>query len=280
MKAKIIEASTLVIVLMSSCAETFYQVYKAVPSNNIQKSNGTLVYEDDNCSIIYSLWAEYGSMSFRFYNKTDENIFLNLGESFFIQNGLAYDYFQNRTYTNTTTTEALATESGTASKSVTGLNYLNLFQTNRLSSSSAVGVASSKGYSIGTFEEEVICIPAKSSKIISEFSINEILYRDCNLLRYPSNKKQIRTIKFTSEDSPLKFSNRLVYFVGKEGNPIKLENLFFITEITNYPEDEISEYKNEEFCGEKGDISIRSFKEISPDKFYIKYSNVDKTMKH
>jgi len=48
---------------------------------------------------------------------------------------------------------------------------------------------------------------------------------------------------------------------------------FYVSEITNYPEDEITEYKKEEFCGEKSVTSKEYIKEVSPNKFYIKYSN-------
>ena len=280
MKTKITQLSTIMILLMTSCTSYFYQVYQAVPSGNVKQTDGTLIYEDNNCKILYSFWGEFGDMSFRFYNKTRDNIYLNLAESFFIQNGLAYDYFQNRTYTNTTTSGAATTTGSDASKALTGINYFDLFQTNRLSASSSIGVSASKGYSVGTFEEKVICIPSNSSKIISEFYINETPYRDCILFRYPSNKRQIKTIEFTNENSPLKFSNRLVYFVGKDGDPIKIENMFFVSDITNFPEDELIEYKKEEFCNEKGAGSIKLFKDIAPNKFYIKYSSSYSEFKH
>ena len=146
-----------------------------------------------------------------------------------------------------------------------------MIQSNQISLSKSSGIISSKGYAISTNEEKIICIPSKTAKIISEYSINESLIRSCDLFKYPS-KKQVKTISFQKNDSPFVFSNRISYCVGQNTNPIQFENEFYVMEITNYPEKEIMDLKTEDYCGQKSYVYKNYFKNVSPDKFYIKYS--------
>jgi len=281
MKTKIKLIFTAIIaVLLTSCAPTsFYQVYKATPSDKMVIKENLLIYEDENCKVSYNLWNEGGNIGFRFYNNTDKNIFLNLDESFFVLNGIAYDYYRNRVFTNSTSSGATTSLAATASKSVTGINYLDLLQTNRIQATNSVGLITSKGYSISYNEEKTICIPSKTSKVIAEYNINESLYRDCDLFKYPT-KKQIKSKNFSKTESPLVFSNRIVYAIGQKDNLIKFENEFYVTEISNYPASEMYESKYDKFCGQKSMEMTKYFKNDSADKFYIKYSKRQDLWKH
>ena len=98
----------------------------------------------------------------------------------------------------------------------------------------------SSGFSTSYNEEKIVCIPSKTSKRITEYCINESLYRDCDLFKYPT-KNQINSKSFSQFDSPIIFSNRIAYTIGLSDELIKLENEFYISEITNYPEGEIIE---------------------------------------
>lgn len=229
-----------------------------------------LVYEDENCKILYNLWDNGGDIGFRFYNKTAKNIYLNLGESFFILNGIAYNYYKDRVFTNSKNSGISISNNTTTSKSVTGINYFDLIQSNRISSTNSMGGMASSGFSVSYNEEKIICIPSLTSKLITEYSINFSVFRDCDLLRYPT-KKQIKTKFFSKLNSPFVFSNRLEYTVGQSGNPEVFENEFYVTEITNYPENEMLEARAGEFCGEVSAVATEYFKSSSPDKFYIKY---------
>jgi len=275
MKTNFFIIISLIVVLSTSCATpAFYQVCKTTPESNITMKDNLLVYEDNNCKVFYNLWGDGGSVGFQFYNKTEINIYLNLEECFFISNGVANNYFKNRVYTystNTGSTQSVA-------KSMTGINYLQLIQTNNAS----VNVMSSNGRSISSKEDNIICIPALTSKIIKEYSVTETPYRDCDLLRNPT-KTQIKTLTFDKGNSPIVFSNRIEYKVGQTGTPIKFENKFFVSEITNYPKSEIIESKDDKYCGEvisTTNEKIEYFKNVSPDKFYIKYSWSSTEFKH
>jgi hypothetical protein len=272
MKTKNLFLSVLIAVTMTSCVQTaYYQVYKTTPTTNVTLKDNALVYDDENCKVLYNLWQEGGNIGFTLFNKTEKNIYINLEECFFISNGKAFDYYKNRVYTSSTSIGSSRGIGASASKSVTGINYLDLIQTNSASYVNSVAATTTSGKSVSYSEEKIVCIPAHTSKTIKEYEINDILFRHCDLYRFPSRNK-IKTVNFTKSESPIVFSNRIEYKVGQSGNPIKFENEFYISEITNYPETEITELKLDEFCGKKEMTSSMYFKNVSPDKFYVKYS--------
>ncbi len=80
--------------------------------------------------------------------------------------------------------------------------------------------------------------------------------------------------------SPLVFSNRITYSVGQSDNFIKFENEFYVTEITNYPESKMFEFDYREYCGQKSTASSKFYKNVSADKFYIKYKKGTDPWKH
>lgn len=259
MKIQKILIAVLTTVMFTACVSTsFYQVYKTIPSENTILKDNQLVYEDNHCIVYYNLWDEGGNMGFRFYNKSNENIYVNLEESFFVLNGISYNYYKNRTYTN-------STSSGTANQQLP----------DKKNGGNPVNVITNSAYSVSYNEEKIVCIPPQTAKIISEYSINKSLIRDCDLYKYPS-KRKIKTKNFTKEETPFIFSNKIAYSLGQSKNLIRFENQFYISEITNYPEGELLESKSEEFCGESTGSVIMYLNNASADKFYIRYMKVDK----
>jgi hypothetical protein len=212
-------------------------------------------------------------MAFAFHNKTDKNIYLHLDESFFVVNGIAYDYFRNRVFTTTTSHTASSSNSSYNQYVPTYDNYFlyGLYLLSSVSKSASQGVSSASGQSVEIHERAVICIPPLTYKIISEYNINSSLYRDCDLLKYPT-KKKVKTKKFSKEDSPFTFGNRLAYSMGGAEELVRFTNDFYVSEITNYPRNEIIKTKYEEYCGEKETISRESFTINSPDMFYVRYN--------
>ena len=88
----------LSIVLLSSCTTHTYhfvQVFETKSSSTsapVEQVNSGMSYEDNNCRIFYSLWAENGSASFAIYNKSEEMMYVDLYKSFLIKDGIADDY--------------------------------------------------------------------------------------------------------------------------------------------------------------------------------------------
>ena len=293
---------------LSSCkTTTFYQFYKVSSINEFSKGTNSLVFEDDNCKVLYDFWGQGGEVGFMFYNKTDENIYVNMKESFFINNGIAHDYYQNRQFTNSKTFSSSISYSNTsmysyadlnafglnASKSVSGYNYQGFKQTNTISLgitsilSAAVGISTTETKKVSTShgsytsytENDIVCVPPNTTKVITEYCVTKTLYRDCDLRRYPS-RSQIRTVKFTNSKSPFIFSNKIAYTVGKSEKLLSLENKFYVSEITNYPKESVIIMRYDEFCGDKSNVKNEFFNNYSPDNFFIKYFKEKSKFKH
>jgi len=270
----------LSLIILSSCkVNTYFQVYKASPTDKYEFKNNQIIFEDENCIISYNLWDDGGNFGFRLLNKSDKNIYLNMDECFFILNGFAYNYFKNRIYSTSTSSGVTTSKGASASRSIAGVNNAGLLQANKFSVSSSVGVITSSGYSVSYNEEKIVCIPAKTSKYISEYKINQSYLRDCDLLKYP-NKRNINSKKFTKSESPLIFSNLIAYKIGQSDNLLRFETNFFISEISNCPSNLMYEKKFEEVCDEKSSIKESFFKDYSADKFYIKYTRDVSGWKH
>lgn len=257
--------------IMTSCSSTsFYQVYKTTASDKINVKENSLVYEDQNCTISYNFWQNEGNIGFRFFNKTDKNIYLNLDESFFVFNGISNNYYKNRVFTNSESSGVVVSKGATASKSFSGNNFLNLLQTNLISASSSSSSMGSSGSSVSYNEEKVICIPPNTAKIISEYNINGYLFRDCDLLKYPT-KKEVKSKNFSKSTSPIIFSNIITYQLAQSETQNKVQNEFYVSEITNLPESVMYASKTEEYCGKKNSIKTKYALKQSPDYFFIQY---------
>jgi len=272
MKKSLIYLTTLLVI--SSCQpSTFYQLYNVEPSQKtIKKSESSFEYENKYCKISYNFWSVSGNVGFVFHNKTSKSITLNLDECFFVQNGFAEDYYQNRTFTNTKGSQISQSNSLGASKQITGFNLAGYLQTNGASASNtATGTLKSEN-SISYEERPKITIPPSSSKYIRGFEINNNPVRDCDLIRYPKSKRN-SSLNFSEKNSPLNFRNIICYTV--EGKKVTTKNQFYVSNITNYPSSSFYYYDNGEFCGEKSYTQEKFFKFYDLNKFYVKYSKID-----
>jgi hypothetical protein len=247
-------------------------VYKVTPSSQVKNSGDVLEFEDENCKVSYNFWKEGGNVGFLFTNKTGVNLYLDMTESFFILNGIANDYYKDRTFSH-------AEASAKSAASAHFVNGASKWYSVSLGVTAVKALSGSS--SVSTHEQKIICIPPKTSKIITEYDVTNAVYRDCDLFRYPRNG-QNRSKSFTETDTPLRFSNLLAYYIGESEEPIRIENNFYVSEISNYLEKEITEKKNEVFCGKekRNPPIILVFKNASPDKFYIGYRKDIDEYKH
>ena len=88
---------------ITSCTEylLYYQTYTV--ESELEQNEGSLKYENEDCALYYNLWAEYGNPGFVMENKTDSDLFVLMDRSFYIHNGVAYDYYANREITESYT---------------------------------------------------------------------------------------------------------------------------------------------------------------------------------
>lgn len=248
-----------------------------------------MVFENENCEIVYNFWKEYGEIGFVFHNKTSENIYLHLDECFFVENGIAYDYYRNRIFTNSksyVTSSQLTNVYGSyVTKSNASANA-NYYQIGAYGSGNAYGsqatykngyvsattgtITSASSNSVSVAEKQIICIPANTSKVITEFDITSSVYRSCDIYRNPG-RKDPHCVTFTKDNTPLSFGNLIAYSIGDSESLVRVNNEFYVSKISNYSSTEITKLENVVECGKKKNREIRVFKESGPDQFFIRY---------
>ncbi|MBO4443945.1 MAG: hypothetical protein J5814_04170 [Bacteroidaceae bacterium] len=227
-------------VTLASCSTTtkIYQVYD-VESTDLKQSDGCLAFSNEDCEITYaSMWAEGGDVSFVFENKTDKDIYLYMSKSFFIRNGVAYDYYDDKEYSKTSTISLGASEAYAASaygKFITNGGRYYPGTVSKVVTGEA-GIASS--YGVSTKEPELICVPAHSMKIIPGFSISKYFYLDCDDKDFNTPKKKSNTINYSKDNSPVVFRNRIAYAYGTSDEIKYIDNEFYVSSVTNYKDKE------------------------------------------
>lgn len=255
--------------LFSSCSQTFYQVYE-VKSNALKQSDNSLVYENADLKVMYNLWGSGGSMNFIVQNKTNRDLFLDMGQSFFIFNGEAFDYFQNREYTNTV---SMATSAGYGVSlfSATAGYWPNTYLVPGTHSLIAKAMKGSSK-AVTTKEKEIVCVPANSFKTISGQAISQQYHVTCNKkIDYPNHSAVSAT--YNESSSPTKFRNRISYSFDEKGSDLRqIENDFYLTSITNYSKKAATEKVKEKVgCSETFSKKTYYFKIGGPNKFYKSY---------
>ena len=272
------------VVFASSCTSYYYQIgeIKSHDKNILFDENIGHIYTDDNISITYTFWGKFGEVYFVINNTSEKDITIHLDNSYFIRNGIAYDYFQNRIYSNTSAT---TNGSGVA---VFG-SYSTIINTSSKSNSN----------SITYIEMPKLVVPAKSSKIISQFNIAEEMYRSCDLFlwrntlpvtkadnieisneegentEYGEKSKTLNRVVFNIENSPYQFENRIAYSIENTNEKIEVVNKFYVESIQNCSKDKVKKYEYQKTCPDDVDEYVLVNLVYAPNRYYIKYSSND-----
>lgn len=271
MKRIIIFSFLAIGLTLASCSKKinyFYQVYQTYIPSNMSMEDKNLYFEDKNVKVSYDLWENGGIIGFTFYNKTDKLIYINMEETFFIKNGLAYNYFQQRIFQ----TSQANTSSQIRSYQVYGFISPELRETNSIQSNM------NSEYRL---EERIVSIPPHSAKVISQYNIVDELLRDCKLYRFPKKSpsaKYNNKIEFTPEESPLVFGNRITYSLDNNfETPIIIDNTFKVKSIANYREKDVFRIKKVRHCDESY-ISSKVFVDSvsTANNFYFQYNKIKK----
>ena len=264
---------TLASLSIASCNTVYYQVYEAKSSELIQKDN-SMVFENEDCKVSYNLWSNGGSMAFIFENKTDKDLFVDLSQSFFIKNGGANDYFQNRTY------ETRAYESVSLGYSVTDsyLNPTNYWESiyNVPITTSFKAMAKAKAgasLAVTTKEPDFICVPAKSYKVFAYYKIKPSLIKTCDK-NFDQPRTDVVVKTYNENNTPLKFKNRIAYSFENNKNSLKhIDNSFWLASIKNYSKKSaIEKEKVQQGCS-SFKVKREFFKIGGPNQFYVPYTN-------
>lgn len=238
-------------IICSACSPLYYQQIATLSSENVSlKNDGSFAYEDGVMTIEYDFWAESGQFKFIVTNNSDEDVYLNLAESYFVDNGLANDYYQARTYVYT-------------NKSITSVGAK--------ASYAVAKTASEKGESIEFAEKSIVGIPAHSYKVFEEFSVATTVFRECGFVRDPS-KKENAVREYNGYTSPKVIENRLMFYMGDVAIPVT--NVFYVSQYQNISISNDTGYVKVERCdGFKKDVKVNTYS--ANNKFYITYSSND-----
>lgn len=266
---KILLLFSLVAMLSSCSSLTYYQICK-VSSDLSTSSTGAYEYKNSSCDLTYDFWADGGSVSFIVTNKTNQILYVDLSKSFLVKNGIAYDYFLNRTTSKTAS--VASSQSVAASATAFGVwNYFGKKVPGSVTASASNSIGSEKSSSIAYEEKPVVAIPPHAAKLFSEYAIMSNRFKDCDLYESP-NKKETASMSFDISTTPVAFTNYICYRVGDNGTDQFVENKFYVSEVSNQNHDatfhkievgcESDEYRTKE------NVFIRT----SPKEFYIKYT--------
>ena len=242
--ARIISVTALAAV-MASCSTTQYlQVYDIMPCEGVELRDGYPVYDDGTMAVAYDFWGNGGQAGCLITNNGEENIYVDLAETFFVKNGLSDPCYKERTYTvtsaSTVEANAVALSSASATASAPFYNYVYDFAGTvgvGLSDTHGVaqGASSSVSKSVSVAEQQIVVIPPGTAAFVGGHSIlSGNYYTNRGSRQDPGSKKKDET-EFSTDNSPLKFGNVIAYRIGRDGEWQDLRSEFYLQRLTDYP---------------------------------------------
>ena len=261
------------LLMLASCATSYYQVATVEPINSLTRSDNALVYEDTNCRIEYNFWSEGGNPGFKVTNKTDKDLFIHKDRCFYIFNDYAQNYFKGREYT-TATSRSIAKSIGFSFNAIFG-NLASIIANQGVEGQAATtkGEKVSQSYELMTPEEQIAVIPPKSYKTFEEYNIFDKIYKSCGLKETPWGKQEA-TETFNQQTTPIRFSNAISYSMGRVDNElVRINNDFYVSAFSNYPRSSFLKEKSEKVgCpGKERHERITYIPYAAPNKFWNPY---------
>ena len=280
--------SILSIIALTSCATAYQQIASVSSPQMTLRDDGKFRFNADEIIIDYNFWAQNGQVSFIITNDSDRDVYVDLGRSFLVVNGMTFDYYQNRTYTSNASSAVVRSSSYGASNTFAVANVMSNAFSSSLGNTASATAFSNYSSSSNTFsssrrsttsntinrgieyvEKECVWVPAHTSRHFCEFSLLEAPYRSCGLARNPS-KGEDASVAFTETDSPYAFDNMLMLVI--DGEDHRLVNSFYIDRITNILRKQTYDEEDARNCDEsKTGEKIHILRYISPNRFYINY---------
>jgi hypothetical protein len=234
----------LVTLVLNSCSFTnYYQLHQISSEKNLQASNTI-----DKLEIEYDFWSNGGQVTISIENKTNKEMIVDLERSYFIKNGISYQFYRNE------------------SNSTTYANSTNYSTKNQNPNQRTISIK--EEYTKVINESKNIYIAPKSKVLISKFKILENRLIVCELKKIPSEPK---TVTFAKENSPL--SLRYFWTVYSNSDTLNLESEHFVKAISNHKKDDFIKMIDTTTCGTKLPIGelIESFKFKANNSFYVVY---------
>lgn len=246
-------ASTL---FFASCSTTkyVYQVFQTQSKDvNYNSKRDDYIFEDANVTIDYNFWSDGGEMYFKFYNKSDKPIYVDLNKSHLIHNGEVYDYYSETIKTNSNESFFAKTAS---------------YSLYRSALSGTSGFKTESGTAIKS--KSIVQIPPRSYSVFKFYKLMIAPVSNCGVLYVAKGEPQKKT--YDDKNSPLTFRNYLSYdFNESITNPIVVDNSFWIDEVYFMQE---KLYKGsgsyEKGCADKDSNYVYSYPFWKNKNFYYK----------
>lgn len=272
---KVLLAMGAMLLLASCSVKTYYQVYQTKPTEEtgFTTTATNVVYADKNVEVRYDFFEEQGDGGFVLMNNTDKVLYLHLDECFFVLNGEANDYFQDRSWgetTSRTTTHSFQRHEGDKSK-----RAKKQAEIQRDGSTTVEGTSASESKALNRHERAVVIIPPHASKRVYEYTINKQMISLCGVKETPNGSKTAGQT-FTVENSPIVFANFITYTLGDSDKKHQINNTFYVSEIINAGEKAmIYEVHQKDACGKEiggKESVVKAYNHNTPDRFFVTYT--------
>lgn len=229
-----------IVLLLSSCYSTFYQVY-STDAPNMGREGNALVHENSDLCAAYNFWSEGGNGSFAVYNKTDSDLFVVLPRSFLVRNGTPLDYFNGLKWERGSA--RITSESRSSEVSAYATVFGTLYGYGLYGYDGAISGAASYGMdisvsnadwsSVSMEEKPIICIPPRSMRVFNGYVFMDGLVDVSDRSQaYPEDRST--PVLYDYGDTPLRLVNRIAYSFDSDGSQVRhMENVFWISEIYN-----------------------------------------------
>ena len=295
--------------IFTSCSQTytFTQVFTLTPvatECSSKVTNEAVIFEDENCIITYNFWSKGGNASYSFYNKSNQMITIDMTKSFFVKNGNAYAYFQNRTFSEEKSvfqsSSSTYYSSYFSADAIINTNFSNSYYgiavdgtsntratANSTTESTTLKRTTGSERKSGTTikEKEFVSIPPEAGITFNGYGINNLRFVACDFEIYPSESA---SKEFTPKNTPTCFRNVITYKLENDEKYKTINNELYVSKITNYAEPQLYDFvkKEEENCINITGKNIHSAayqyttlydrhnKVASANKFYLPYSTI------
>ena len=230
--------------ILNSCSFTnYYQLHQISSETNSQANNLT-----DKLEIEYDFWSNGGQVTISIENKTNKEMIVDLERSYFIKNGVSFQFYRNE------------------SNSTTYASSTNYSTKNQNTSQRTISIK--EEYTKVINENKNIYIAPKSKVLISKFKIQESRLIICELNKIPNEPK---TVTFSKENSPTNL--RYFWTVYSKSDTINLETEHFVKAISNHKKDDFIKMIDTSVCGTKLPIGelIEGYKFKANNSFYVEY---------
>lgn len=194
---------------MVSCAP--YIQVATLNSDTVQLSDkGEFYYENEVARIDYYFNVkENGLFSFSIKNLTAEDIYVDMAKSYFINNGIATDYY------------------GRSTTITVGTSFSDSYSFGEHVSST---YTTSQSVSETKTAASYVGIPGESARVFTGFMISDTHYTEKGFEEFPyQGYPEVR--EFNKDESPLVIINRITLIVG--GEEIVIENKMYATKYVN-----------------------------------------------